>query len=47
LEILAEILENEHHPLAIAAIAGKCRITDKRIREAALNVLKREKLPYE
>ncbi|KAJ2964794.1 hypothetical protein NQZ79_g301 [Umbelopsis isabellina] len=46
LQILAEVLENEQHPHAISAIAEKSKIADKQIRQAALNVLKREKLPY-
>ena len=46
LQILADILDAEKHPLAIHPIAGLFTIVDDQLREATLRLLERKDLPY-
>jgi aminopeptidase N len=46
LQILADVLDAEKNPLAIAPIASVCNIIDEQLRNVLLRLLKRENLPY-
>ncbi|KAI8391176.1 peptidase family M1-domain-containing protein [Radiomyces spectabilis] len=46
LQILAEMLDNEKDPMAMASIADACKIRDDLMRSAILRFLERPSLPY-
>lgn len=46
IDILADMLTAEKHPLALAPIAAQCKAQDDRLRQALISFLQRENLPY-